>query len=156
MAHIQAVLVLCQGYVPEEHHANWNHENQTQNSYLKECISWGLGDQQPHPIQCMAVPLVDTQNSSVCVFGCVCVCVWWVWCVCLYVCVCLCVCGCVGVYTHTLYVYSIHKYLYNIFIYEGTSKSFCTLFFKKSLFMLQTWEQNNVTFQYNLPSSRYI
>ena len=26
--------------------------------------------------------------------------------------------------------------------YEGTSKSFRTLFFKKSLFRLQTWEQH--------------
>ena len=38
------------------------------------------------------------------------------------VCVCVCVCACV-------------------FMYEGTSKSIRTLFFKKSLFMLQTWER---------------
>jgi len=36
---VWAGLVLCQGYVPEKHHTN-----QTQNSHLKQCISWGLGD----------------------------------------------------------------------------------------------------------------
>ena len=40
-----------------------------------------------------------------------------------------------------------------ILLYEGTSKSFRTLFFKKSLCYRH---ENNVTFQYNLPSSRYI
>ena len=39
--------------------------------------------------------------------------------------------------------------------YEGTSKSFRTLFFKKNLYSCYRHE-NNVTFQYNLPSSRYI
>jgi hypothetical protein len=29
MAHVQAGLVLCQGYVPEKHHTNQNNENQT-------------------------------------------------------------------------------------------------------------------------------
>jgi hypothetical protein len=38
-------LVLCQGYVPEKCHINW-----TQNSHLKQCIFWGLGDWQPHSI----------------------------------------------------------------------------------------------------------
>ena len=47
---VQVVLVLCQGYVPEKHRANRNHTNLTQNSYLKQCISQGLGDRQPHPI----------------------------------------------------------------------------------------------------------
>jgi hypothetical protein len=36
---VQAVLVLRQGYIPEKSRAN-----QTQNSHLKQCISWGLGD----------------------------------------------------------------------------------------------------------------
>jgi len=27
----------------------------TQNSHLKQCISWGLGDWQPHRIQCMTI-----------------------------------------------------------------------------------------------------
>ena len=34
---VQAVLILLQGYVPEKYHAN-----QTQNSSLKKCISWGV------------------------------------------------------------------------------------------------------------------
>jgi hypothetical protein len=35
---VQAGLILCQGYVPEKRCANW-----AQNSRLKRCISWGLG-----------------------------------------------------------------------------------------------------------------
>jgi len=36
--YVEVGLVLCQGYVPEEHHTN-----QTQNSHLKQCVS-RLGD----------------------------------------------------------------------------------------------------------------
>ena len=41
-----------------------------------------------------------------------------------------------------------------MFMYEGTSKSFRTLFIK-NLYLCYKHE-NNVTFQYNLPSSQYI
>jgi hypothetical protein len=36
---IQVALVLHQGYVPEKHR-----ENRIQNSHLKQCLSWGLGN----------------------------------------------------------------------------------------------------------------
>jgi hypothetical protein len=36
---LQTGLFLCQGYVPEKHFSK-----QTQNSYLKQRIAWGLGD----------------------------------------------------------------------------------------------------------------
>jgi len=37
---LQVGPVLCQGYISEKTHCtNW-----TQNTYLKQCISWGLGD----------------------------------------------------------------------------------------------------------------
>jgi len=39
---VQAGLVLCKGYAPEKCHTN-----RTQNSHLKQCISWGLKDFQP-------------------------------------------------------------------------------------------------------------
>ena len=39
---VQAGLVLCQGYAPEKCHTN-----RTQNSHLKQCISWGLEYFQP-------------------------------------------------------------------------------------------------------------
>jgi hypothetical protein len=42
---VQAGIVLCQGYTPEK-----NHANQTQNSHIKQCISWGSEDWQSHPI----------------------------------------------------------------------------------------------------------
>jgi hypothetical protein len=42
---VQVFLVLRQGYVPEKRRTN-----RTQNSHLKQCISWGLGDWQPRPI----------------------------------------------------------------------------------------------------------
>ena len=40
---IRAGLVLRQGYIPEEHGAD-----RTQNSHLKQCISWGLENWQLH------------------------------------------------------------------------------------------------------------
>jgi len=36
---LRAGLILCQGYIPEKCHTN-----RTQNSHLKQCMSWGLGD----------------------------------------------------------------------------------------------------------------
>jgi hypothetical protein len=36
---VQAGLVSRQGYIPKEHFAN-----QTKNSHLKHCMSWGLVD----------------------------------------------------------------------------------------------------------------
>jgi hypothetical protein len=42
--YIQAGFILCQCYVPEKRRANQNCANRTQNSPLKWCISWGLGD----------------------------------------------------------------------------------------------------------------
>jgi hypothetical protein len=57
--HIQGGLVLCQSYIPENYHTQ-----QTQNSHLKQCISWGLGD-WPHPIQRLTIPLVNMQTCKV-------------------------------------------------------------------------------------------
>ena len=62
---VQAGLILHQGYIPEKHYANQDHVYWTQNSHLKQCISCGLGDGQPHPICCMTVPLVDIQTCQV-------------------------------------------------------------------------------------------
>jgi hypothetical protein len=42
---IQAGLVLRHGYVPDKRRAN-----RTQNSHLKQCISWRLGGWQPRPV----------------------------------------------------------------------------------------------------------
>ena len=42
---VQTGLGLCQGYVPEKCHTN-----RTQNSHLKQCISWGLEDCQPQNV----------------------------------------------------------------------------------------------------------
>ena len=48
---IQAVLILCKGYVPEKRCTNRSCTNQTQNSHWTQSISCGgLGDWQPHPI----------------------------------------------------------------------------------------------------------
>jgi hypothetical protein len=47
--YIQAGLILCQGYIPEKH-ADQNYATRTQNSHLTGCISWELGDWQPHTI----------------------------------------------------------------------------------------------------------
>jgi hypothetical protein len=60
----QAHLILCQGYFPKKSSAY-----QTQNSHSKWCISWGLGDWQPHPLWFMTVPLVDIRSyrERVCV-----------------------------------------------------------------------------------------
>jgi hypothetical protein len=44
LCEIQEGLILLQGYNPEKCHAN-----QTQNSHLKHCTSWGL-----------TIPLLDT------------------------------------------------------------------------------------------------
>ena len=82
---IQVVLVLRQGYVPEKRRTN-----RTQNSHLKQCISWVLGDWQPHPLQCMTIPLEDIRTCRVYVY-------------CIY-----------SIYT---FIFSIHTFLYNIFIY---------------------------------------
>jgi len=38
-----------------------SHANQTQNSHLKQCISWVLGDCEPHPIQSMTIILVNNR-----------------------------------------------------------------------------------------------
>ena len=54
--YIGAGLILCQGYVPDSHE-NWKRKYWTQNSHLQQCISWGSGDWQPHPIQCTTVPV---------------------------------------------------------------------------------------------------
>jgi len=51
---IQAGLILCQGYFPDKCSTN-----KTQNPHLKQCISWGLVDWQPRPIQRMTIPQVD-------------------------------------------------------------------------------------------------
>ena len=67
-----------------------HHTNLTQNSHFKQCFLWELGDLQPHPIYCMTVPLVDINCK---------------------VCVCVCV-----LYT---FLYSIHTFLYSIFIYDA-------------------------------------
>jgi len=79
----QAGLVLRQGYIPEKQRAN-----PTQNSHLKQCISWRLGDWKLHPIQCIITPLVDKRTWRV----------------------------------HTYCIYSIHTFLYNIFIYLSYNK----------------------------------
>ena len=62
---VQAGLVLCQGNILEKHSPNWNHTNQTQNSHLKWCISWGSEDWESHPIQCTTTPLVDIRACRV-------------------------------------------------------------------------------------------
>ena len=56
----QAGLVFCQGYISEKCCAN-----QIQNFHLKHCISWGLGDWQPHPKHCMIIPLGDIWTCRV-------------------------------------------------------------------------------------------
>jgi len=56
---IQAGLVICQGYLPEKHHAN-----QTQNSHLKQYISWGLKEWQPR----MTISLVNIQTCRVYIY----------------------------------------------------------------------------------------
>jgi len=35
------------------------------NSPFKQCILWGLGEWQPHPIQCMTIPLLYIQTCRV-------------------------------------------------------------------------------------------
>jgi hypothetical protein len=57
---VQAGLLSCQGFIPEKCHTN-----QTQNSHLKRCISWGLRKWQPHPVWCTTIPLVDIQTCRV-------------------------------------------------------------------------------------------
>ena len=46
-------------------HSCKSHTNLSQNSHSKECITCGFGDQQSHPIWCMAIPLVDIQVTGV-------------------------------------------------------------------------------------------
>jgi len=42
--------ILHQGYIPAKHRTNWKKK-----SHLIQCISWGLEDWDPHPIQCMTI-----------------------------------------------------------------------------------------------------
>jgi hypothetical protein len=53
-------LILHQGYIPAKHHANWK-----KNSHLIQCISWGLEDWDPHPIQCMKTTVSAEAASPV-------------------------------------------------------------------------------------------
>jgi hypothetical protein len=53
-------------------HANRNSTSWIQNSHLEQCISWGWGDWQRHPIWCMTTPLVDIRTCRVCML-CVCI-----------------------------------------------------------------------------------
>lgn len=46
---------LHQGYVPEKRCTY-----QTQNSCLKQCISWSSGDRHPHPVQYMSIAYVNS------------------------------------------------------------------------------------------------
>ena len=45
-----------------------SHEKRTQNSHLKQCISWVLGDCVPHPIQSMTILLVDKHTCGVFIY----------------------------------------------------------------------------------------
>ena len=60
---LQAGLVSRQEHIPEKHCTNLNQTNKTQNSHFKHCISWGLGDLKPHPIQCMTA-IVSAEAAS--------------------------------------------------------------------------------------------
>ena len=55
--------LLCQDYFPEKFRTN-----QTQNSNLKQCISWGLGDWHPHDIKFMIIPLVGIRTCRVYIY----------------------------------------------------------------------------------------
>ena len=87
---LQAGLILRQDYISEKCHGNWNHLNQTQYFHLKQCISSGLGDWKPYPVQCTTIPLV-----GICICG-------------VYMCC---------IYSICTFLYSIHTYLYNVFTY---------------------------------------
>jgi hypothetical protein len=58
--YVQAGLVLRQSYFPESHRAY-----RIQNAHLKHCVSWGLGDWQPHSMLCVTTPLVDIRTLRV-------------------------------------------------------------------------------------------
>ena len=94
IVYIQAGL-LCQDYIPEKFHTN-----QTQNSNLKQCISWGLGDWHPHPIKFMIIPWVDIETCRVYMY-------------CIY-----------SIFTSLC---SIHKFMYKTFIYFWCSKNVSAL-----------------------------
>jgi len=98
---LQAALVLCQGYVPKKFCID-----QAQNSHLKWCIFLGLGDRQSHAMQCVAVPLVDVQTCTICMY-------------CIYI----------YIYTHThtyiyiyIYIYTVYIHLCSIYIFFFNKK----------------------------------
>jgi hypothetical protein len=61
----QAGLISHQEHVTEKQCTYQNQANKTQNSHLKYCIFWGLGDCHPHPIQCMTAIMSAEAASPV-------------------------------------------------------------------------------------------